>query len=260
MAKEPISTSSHEAVLLTTELLENILSHLPWARLFSSQRVCRKWQDIIGKSPTIRRKMWLDFGRSSDRGIERSATSDRIKMFDKFTLRTNSKEKFPALMNVCLNPLLRAYDEYHSGTVRFKLRIGPATKRLEMLFFNEIMQSSTNGTWRDMYMTDPPVEAVEVDGTWRVKGDVSHGARVSHLHITKLGGITLGSLYEAVVDARGPVHTWIRNNGRMIQDTTLREVVRLVIEQESERTGLDQKEIRGNSDCFFRFLQNSAQA
>ncbi|KAK3638694.1 hypothetical protein LTR56_006701 [Elasticomyces elasticus] len=42
--------AAFNAVLLTTELLENILQHLPTRDLLLSQRVSRKWRSIISQS------------------------------------------------------------------------------------------------------------------------------------------------------------------------------------------------------------------
>jgi hypothetical protein len=50
--------------LNTTEILENVLSFLTPFSLFSLQRVCRQWRDLIASSPSIQETMFL---RARDR-------------------------------------------------------------------------------------------------------------------------------------------------------------------------------------------------
>ncbi|KAK4613411.1 hypothetical protein CLAFUW4_09506 [Fulvia fulva] len=53
------TTSAHEQVLNTYELLERILAHLPLKKLFTIQRVSRQWHGLMARSIPIRRKMFL---------------------------------------------------------------------------------------------------------------------------------------------------------------------------------------------------------
>ncbi|KAK5715140.1 hypothetical protein LTR15_010557 [Elasticomyces elasticus] len=47
------------AVLLTTELLENILHHLPMKDLLLAQRMSRKWQGVIGQSKRLQQQLFF---------------------------------------------------------------------------------------------------------------------------------------------------------------------------------------------------------
>jgi hypothetical protein len=49
----------HGCVLETTELLENILSHLSVKDLFKNNRVCKKWIRVIADSPDIKAKILM---------------------------------------------------------------------------------------------------------------------------------------------------------------------------------------------------------
>ncbi|KAK4893525.1 hypothetical protein LTR27_008208 [Elasticomyces elasticus] len=51
--------SVFNAVLLTTELLEHILSQLPMKDLLLAQRVSRKWRDVIGQSKEMQQQLFL---------------------------------------------------------------------------------------------------------------------------------------------------------------------------------------------------------
>ncbi|KAK5705721.1 hypothetical protein LTR17_021409 [Elasticomyces elasticus] len=48
-----------DAVLLTTELLENILHHLPMKDLLLAQRVSRKWQGVIDQSKRLQQQLFF---------------------------------------------------------------------------------------------------------------------------------------------------------------------------------------------------------
>jgi hypothetical protein len=50
---------ARQAVLNTTELLENILSYLPFQDLFVFQRVSRQWGAAISAAPGLQQKMFL---------------------------------------------------------------------------------------------------------------------------------------------------------------------------------------------------------
>lgn len=53
------ATSAVQAVINTTELLEQIISHLPMRQIAATQRVARNWKEIIDGSPTIQALLWL---------------------------------------------------------------------------------------------------------------------------------------------------------------------------------------------------------
>lgn len=46
-------------IINTTELLENVLSHLPLCDLLHSQGVCRRFRNLIKTSPSVQTKLYL---------------------------------------------------------------------------------------------------------------------------------------------------------------------------------------------------------
>ncbi|KAI2629476.1 hypothetical protein GGS21DRAFT_526363 [Xylaria nigripes] len=54
-----MSSQARDSVLLTAELLEEILLHLDMRSLFIVQRVSRQWRDLIATSPKIQRALFL---------------------------------------------------------------------------------------------------------------------------------------------------------------------------------------------------------
>lgn len=51
--------SLFDAVFLTTELLENVLRHLPMKDLLLAQRVSRKWSGVIKQSKELQQALFF---------------------------------------------------------------------------------------------------------------------------------------------------------------------------------------------------------
>lgn len=59
MTRAATRRSVTEAVFLTTELLENILRHLPMKDLLLVQRVCRKWRAVITSNKELQQALYF---------------------------------------------------------------------------------------------------------------------------------------------------------------------------------------------------------
>ena len=59
MTQSATVESLHNAVFLTTELLENILGHLPMRDLLLAQRVSRRWAEAINKSVPMQQTLFF---------------------------------------------------------------------------------------------------------------------------------------------------------------------------------------------------------
>lgn len=59
MTPSEIRASLHNAVFLTTELLEMILEFLPMRDLLLAQRVTSKWRDVITRSTRMQQKLFF---------------------------------------------------------------------------------------------------------------------------------------------------------------------------------------------------------
>ena len=59
IAKEAATNAAYQAVFQTSELIENIVVHLPARAIFKAQRVSKGFRDSVAKSPSIRKKLFL---------------------------------------------------------------------------------------------------------------------------------------------------------------------------------------------------------
>jgi hypothetical protein len=59
MTPSEIRASLHNAVFLTTELLEMILEFLPMRDLLLAQRVTSKWRDVINRSTRMQQTLFF---------------------------------------------------------------------------------------------------------------------------------------------------------------------------------------------------------
>lgn len=54
--------AARKAVFNTPELLENIISFLPYGDVLTKvKRLSRQWKEVVDSSPTIKNKLWTDF-------------------------------------------------------------------------------------------------------------------------------------------------------------------------------------------------------
>lgn len=151
------------AVLYTTELLENILEFLPVQDLLLAQRVSQKWKAVINKSKTLQQTLVLflvpkppDFLWM----LERRHTNPTPKWPKRVPCTQTLPDSLPAgieqlalFQNSQLNPLIFITEEIDiyqraelsGGTeVQLRKRIhGPAMKYPE-------------ASWRKMYIKQPP--------------------------------------------------------------------------------------------------------
>lgn len=64
MTRSAKKAALHNAVLLTTELLENVLEQLPMRDLLLAQRVCRKWKAVIEGSEYMQQLLFFQPGKA----------------------------------------------------------------------------------------------------------------------------------------------------------------------------------------------------
>ena len=153
---EPES-SAQDHVLVTTELLELILSCLDATTLFAIQRVCRKWNCLIGDSRKLQEHMFL---RAPSNARHISPTNQDRSII----LQYRDGELFADhSIEVTLCPVLDV-------AVQYPRRQGGSIAA-------SCSQSALRGSpsWHKMLLTNPPCKSATVALWWRI-GETMRGS------------------------------------------------------------------------------------
>ncbi|QIW94924.1 hypothetical protein AMS68_000442 [Peltaster fructicola] len=151
------------AAWYTTELLENILSHLDGKDLLTARGVCSKWQQTLDGSPSLQRQLYL-----------RAATNIRKWCYDEGTdaLRPYIEaeedihgDAWARRQGVCkpvvINPaFLRRDPDCESGKVPVRARFAEA-KRLTFVRRPQL-RTKKRTILNKMFLTQPPTTEVHI--------------------------------------------------------------------------------------------------
>lgn len=182
--------SAVQAVFNTTELLEQIISHLPMRQIAATQRVARNWKEVIHGSPTIQTQLWL-----------RPATSEVLPPAHPIEGPQASCIPFQVVYHqkVKLNPLTQWV---HQGIVLFPFEVTESSFPwytdgfvvsfsgvLNRFYIYQIIaptppKVTMPESWLRMFLTDPPVTTIKLQAPMRE----SEEKRI----LTRRGRITLG--------------------------------------------------------------------
>ncbi|KAK5712170.1 hypothetical protein LTR17_018076 [Elasticomyces elasticus] len=184
------------AVLLTTELLEHVLSQLPMKDLLLAQRVSRNWRNAIRQSPEWQQQLFMRPLREKfiwnltlpDYDMGSGHTLMRIKA----DLYSQAPENYPNALragdiNEKLVQLVCLYDLFHSAGARNKVPHGPQESlkfRVQLLALD-----CPTASWRKMLLTQPPVYKVsthfKVNGQNIVTNDAVYSSGVTMGDVVK---------------------------------------------------------------------------
>ncbi|KAK5723107.1 hypothetical protein LTR17_013977 [Elasticomyces elasticus] len=155
--------SVFNAVLLTTELLEPILSQLPMKDLLLAQRVSRKWRDVIMQSKEMQQKLFMlpieanHIWDMYDPGV---GEWFEIRRFRGNEDNRKSGNYQHTIVSGDINELLLKINA--TQNLWDKIIGGPA---IEFAEFRLTMPSLDNpdASWRRMLLTQPPIFDVGMD-------------------------------------------------------------------------------------------------
>jgi hypothetical protein len=176
-----VRRSTLEAVLLTMELLVNILANLSIKDLGQALRVSRKWHDVINNSPVLRRALFLSLEETTRRWLcdtrfyEKNIYK-RITEVDssvKVDIRRSimpplngyDTDKFAGNFYM-LNPCLFSRWDEDDIIDRIHRRITHCWELQKAAAFLSANQHSTLPR-RDMFISQPPLKSVIVDPCWK---------------------------------------------------------------------------------------------
>jgi len=225
------------AVLSTNELLCNIIARLPLKDIVAATGICKAWRNAMAADPSVQQALFLKPVEISEVLVE-----DRILLaLDKSEAINIDRTTVVGQ----LNPLAKKL----CGSIKFR----SAQSRGLPLPHNRWRGCSTEpwstfghkhpgGTWRDMFITQPPCVRVHVNIYEMVKAapdrrseyvftddecvrDVNGG-----FNLERAGGVKLGQFYDYII------HEYLgRGEGKPSVRTTVRKYVSEPIEG-SDRT------------------------
>lgn len=198
-ATTPASPTSSNAVLNITELLEEILDHLSWKELFTFRRVCRRFNELITDSKPLREKTTLfrpepETPLSNDEVLHRIAPDTIQRLLLMHLMRNESAQAFGLADKQRISPLLEPWNPAHiwSASGERKPNSAPFTFK-----FLSGERWRLLGSWRQMYLTDPPVKQAKVRLWWGIK---AAGFCSFQGYIQDEDGITFGTLLDLVLE------------------------------------------------------------
>lgn len=171
--------SARQAVFQTAELLEQIVSFLPFESLWKCQRVSKQFQHLVAQSSMIQTSLWLRPGNTPRQEwriihLQCQKTLQLKTCFQRVTPRTPPPvaHHVPgSLTPARLCPLLHISGVWkgqaHNSAERLHRRPGEQVT----FVFTPRIDISQLASWKDMYISDPPCfEAnVSLRLAWREK-------------------------------------------------------------------------------------------
>lgn len=176
-ATDDKSMTAAERVLKTTELREQVLTHLPILDVVRARGVSRKFCDTIDSSPVLQNKMYLKVF-DSEAKIWVSAEDctpekeHEAKVYFNRTKPSDAQDR--ALEVVTINPLLLVQDYGCKATVlllcdyaRAWLQLSMGTDPMRFGLASEIkaepiLRMNQSALYRDMFLTMPPTTKVRL--------------------------------------------------------------------------------------------------
>lgn len=152
---------------LPTELLENILKNLDTKTLLHSQRVSQQWHELIRSSSHLQAKLFLTRppGPARDEHYARYELENRLEQLDEAAAESSSTTSPKVVKGITLNPLLTEeilpLEHHQQG------------QRHEAIPIQRLL-ASPKGSWRSMFISDPPATAIVAQSVFCWSPDNSH--------------------------------------------------------------------------------------
>lgn len=146
---------------LPVELLEAVLKELDTRTLLLSQRVSRRFRDLISSSPVLQANLFTTCvpGPKKDQYYACLESEGSLQLLDQGTSQLSNEKSISILRGVTLNPLLAEeiipverdliiyYDSKQQG------------QRHEAISMSRLL-AHPQGSWRSMYISNPPAESI----------------------------------------------------------------------------------------------------
>lgn len=239
------------AALTTTEILENVLSFLPPKNIFSVQRVCRQWKDVIDSSPAIQEKMFLRLQNKAPETWRLTEENDQPRMVkvpagaigdDVLHGDWYSHPMGSYYTPVTLNPFLRLRASCFTIDERLYRFVSEDAELRHRSQFGQ------HPSYMQTHITDPPCNFLVVTLVYTSSPVSLDFHSVFHVLLLKSDRpLTIGELIDKACHERGEATVLDKAaESRDILDTTLADAIKDLQEQHKSKIVLKRRvEIRG---------------
>jgi hypothetical protein len=211
--------AARQVVFSTVELLEQILLYLSMKKVFVVQRVSRHFRDVIGTSVLLQHELFLrpspvaEPGKTwrliSPKGRNRQVLGQEVWNDPKShrLVRSNQDVATPPgfhsllLAPTRLNSYLRiTFTYFEDGTPVDTRKPVMASFDGERVFINCPPFPRDKGSWRQMYLSDPPIRQLFVAFFWFIKAQTDDLYSNGFRSIRNDSGLTLGIVVDEILD------------------------------------------------------------
>jgi len=185
------SRAAQEKALATTELLEQILSHLDLKDLFINQRVCSRWLDTITESVALQHQMFL-------RTLPPTSTALADKTTTEY-LQCDQAHKTSAV-EARLNPFLDLSTGF-AHSLAGRTFIDDTAPELPNPIASTPQVFRGKPSWHRMCLTMPPCKQAEIALWWQ-----KCSCKTGSVHSTKVEnaqGVQFNDLFSATICMSG---------------------------------------------------------
>jgi hypothetical protein len=213
--------AAREAVFNTTELLDNVISFLPYTDILTKvQRFSSQWKKAVNSSPVIKSKLWMRFqgmGVVHPTHLTNEQTFPRSSDWGRHEIPIYPhKLKFNAIL--VASPV-EAWHFAWRGESTFQWldedangsdSNPPQSAAIDFFYqksrdTHNHLATSTQSTWRDMYLTDPPISTALVHLVDYQASRPSNRPEFIKFALRDSGGLTLGLVHDTIMAAL-PIH------------------------------------------------------
>ncbi|KAK5680168.1 hypothetical protein LTS10_007095 [Elasticomyces elasticus] len=191
--------SAFNAVLLTTELLEHILSQLPMKDLLLAQRVSSEWRDVICQSPLLQQQLFFlarreefvwnltlpDAKTGSGHTLTRLSANTYHRTPDSYPNAIHAGDS-----NEMTVQLIDMYNLFDSA-LNVDKGLPPDTLELncKLLAF-----SRPTASWRKMFITQPPTHSISTHFEFE-------DLKIIEKDLVCPSGVTMGDIVKSIEEA-----------------------------------------------------------
>ncbi|KAK4956877.1 hypothetical protein LTR10_006406 [Elasticomyces elasticus] len=189
------AAASTNAVLLTTELLEDILHHLPMKELLLAQRVSRKWRDLIRQSIVLQQQLFMRPREAAFAWKWVNAEGGKTSHLKRITVdeynQTPDNHGQMSDLSGELNTLIFKQLRFNDERLIHEIYDGDGQQSFGFRPSHAVHEEKAS--WREMFLTQPPATRVS-------PVIMLDGLRSIHIDdIVESEGVRAGMLAEVII-------------------------------------------------------------
>ena len=222
--------AARRAVFDTAELLEQIVLELPLATIFTSQRVCHQFQDIVTTSSKIQEKLFFRINGQHERWTHvGDEDDDDYDPFHIVRLPPGDERTYFTTIPARLNDFF----EKQPGTFLERFRLGDwifPKPALQFAMCTMLRDRDAKVSCSRMQVADVPITEAAVWVTWQVGS--AEGSAMGNIEVST--GITVDDVVEAM---RIPAFQIVKEDGEPRAKDDVPDDLMTVVREMEEKYG-----------------------